>query len=202
MIFINFLKPRFIFPGILFCLLIFKTMTESRAVIHAQITSPISGVERDEMTNSIIGFLKWYKVNINKAASFPLLSEDREGYIRVNMGACSDYLNFIKSSNYAGESYMLYWQKYFDDQAEKVKKDQIKSDVPEGFDFDFVLYTQEPELILENIEKLQYEVTQLTDLQGSVSVKLNLDRLYQYRFDMEKSKGTWKIARITRSDVN
>ena len=95
-----------------------------------------------QIRKSVYDFLQWYKRNIKKANSFGMIDYDTKGFAYVKKEACVDYLSFIKTSKHVSAKYLGYWRKYFEDEAQKIKKDKLtRDDVPEGFDFDFVLIT-------------------------------------------------------------
>jgi hypothetical protein len=151
---------------------------------------------------NIVAFLRWYKTNLNKAASFPLLSKDSQDYFMVNRKACTAYLAFLKSSKYISTKYIGYWQRYFDDKAADLKKEKIRSDVPEGFDMDFVLITQEPELILDAIDSLKLTVVSMNRTMAVIGVILPSDTTVDYEFEMAKTKQGWQINYISTQNFD
>jgi hypothetical protein len=145
----------------------------------------------------IIQFLKWYKVNLNKANNFPLLIKDSADNYVVNKTACTSYLNFIKSSRYISQKYIEYWKVFFDDKASELRDHPIHSDIPEGFDMDFVLITQEPDIILNNIANLKFKIVSINEKVALIGVRLPSDKSIQYEFEMYKSKAGWQIGYIS-----
>jgi hypothetical protein len=63
---------------------------------------------------------------------------------------------------------------------------------PEGFEFDLVLITQEPELVLNAIDEKQFSVTE----NNGTKAVLQMGGEDGYDFDMEKINGRWMIAYI------
>jgi len=153
--------------------------------------------ESTKVKNSIVAFLQWYKVNLHEANKFPLLAKDSLGYYAVNKKAADDYLNFMRSSKWVSEKYIAYWITYFNDKAEMLKKEKLTSDMPEGFDFDFVLITQEPELILNKITQLKMSIISMNASTALVSVKLPSFADVAYEFEMYKENEVWKIGYIS-----
>lgn len=145
----------------------------------------------------IIDFLKWYKANLHKANSFRILIKDSAGNFMINRKAVTAYLNFMRSSKCLSANYLAYWQTYFDDKAIQLSKDKIQSDIPEGFDFDFVLITQEPEIILNNISRLKLKTVSISKTVALIGVKLPSDNSVEYEFEMYKSKDGWQIDYIS-----
>jgi hypothetical protein len=151
---------------------------------------------------NIIAFLRWYKVNLHKAAAFPLLAKDNKDHYMVNKKACTGYLAFLKSSKYISAKYIGYWQRYFTDKAADLKRDKIKSDVPEGFDMDFVLITQEPEIILDAIDSLKLTVVSMNKTMAAIAVLLPSDSTVDYEFEMAKTKAGWQINYISTQNFD
>ena len=146
---------------------------------------------------AIIKFLKWYKANLNKANSFPLLIKDSVGNFMVNKSACANYLNFLKSSNCISQKYIDYWKVYFEDKATELREHPIQSDIPEGFDFDFVLITQEPDLVLNQIGRTKFKTVSMNASVAMIGLKWPGKNSMQYEFEMYKTKAGWQIGYIS-----
>jgi hypothetical protein len=145
----------------------------------------------------IIKFLQWYKVNLNKANNFPILIKDRNDFYSVNRKAVTDYLNYIKSSKCISPKYLEHWQKFFDDKAIQLKKDKLKSDIPEGFDFDFVLITQEPDLLLNQINRAKFKTISVNKSMALIGVSWSGKEPMEYEFEMYNGKDGWQISYIS-----
>jgi len=145
----------------------------------------------------IIQFLKWYKTNLNKANNFPILVKDSADNFMVNKAASTSYLNFLKSSQCISQKYIEYWKVFFDDKASELRDHPIQSDIPEGFDMDFVLITQEPDIILNKIANLKFKIVSMNEKVALIGVRLPSDKSVQYEFEMYKSKAGWQIGYIS-----
>jgi len=150
----------------------------------------------------IIKFLQWYKLNINEANSFPILIKDSENNYMVNPKAVIDYLNFIESSNCISPKYIMLWQNFFDNKAVLLKKDKIQSDIPEDFDFDFVLITQEPDLILNQLSDTRFKVISKDKKVALISMFFPEKEMMTYEFEMSKTNGSWQIDYISTSNFD
>lgn len=145
----------------------------------------------------IIQFLKWYKINLNKANNFPLLIKDSAGNFMVNKSACNNYLDFLKTSKCISQKYIEYWKVFFDDKASELRDHPMQSDIPEGFDMDFVLITQEPDIVLNKIANLKFKIISMNEKVALIGVRLPSDKSVQYEFEMYKSKAGWQIGYIS-----
>lgn len=145
----------------------------------------------------IIKFLKWYKVNLNKANNFPILIKDSAGNFMVNKAACANYLKFLKTSECISQKYIDHWKIYFDDKATELRDHPLQSDVPEGFDFDFILITQQPELVLSQIDRAKFKTISMNASVALIGVKWPGKNAMEYEFEMYKTKAGWQIGYIS-----
>jgi len=145
----------------------------------------------------IIKFLQWYKVNLHKANSFPILTKDSAGNYMIDKVAYTNYLIFLKSSKCISAKYIGYWQTYFDDKAVELQKNPIQSDIPEGFDFDFVLITQEPDIVLNQLNSVQYKTASINNTVALIDLKWPGKDPMEYQFEMYKGKDGWQIGYIS-----
>ena len=145
----------------------------------------------------IIKFLQWYKANLNKANSFPILIKDRNDYYMINKKAVTDYLNYMKSSKCISPTYVEHWQNFFDSRAIQLKKNKLKSDIPEGFDYDFVLITQEPDLVLNQISRAKFKTVSAIPSACLIDISWPVKDLMKYKFEMNYGKDGWQISYIS-----
>lgn len=119
----------------------------------------------------------------------------------MNKKGVTDYFNFIKSSKCISPKYIAQWQTFFDDKAIQLANEKIQSDIPEGFDLDFMLITQEPELILDHISHLAFRTVSMNKYTAFIGVTLPSDNTVQYKFEMYKVKDEWQIGYITSMSI-
>jgi len=150
----------------------------------------------------IIKFLKWYKVNLSNANNFPILIKDSADNFMVNKAACTDYLNFLKTSQCISRKYIKHWKVYFDDKASKLSDHPLQSDVPEGFDFDFVLITQEPDLVLDQIDHIKFKTISMNASVAVIEVKWPRINSLEYKFEMYKTIAGWQIGYISNPNFD
>ncbi|MEO7045416.1 MAG: hypothetical protein ABI091_08950 [Ferruginibacter sp.] len=171
------------------------SFTDAVAINREQMTA----VKKDPVPaqQAIVQFLKWYKINLNKANNFPILVKDSADNYMVNKAACTDYLNFLKTSQCISQKYVEYWKVFFNDKASELRDHPIQSDIPEGFDMDLVLITQEPDIILNKIGNLKFKIVSMNEKVALIGVRLPSDKSVQYEFEMYKSKAGWQIGYIS-----
>ena len=88
--------------------------------------------------------------------------------------------------------------KYFTDKASYLKENLQNEGPPEGFEFDLILITQEPELILNAIEKLEFVVLEAKNNKAVMQISGD----GKYNIDMTKKKGKWKIDYIATENYD
>lgn len=148
-------------------------------------------VESDsaKMIKVIKGFLKFYKKHYKKANNFDFTITDANGNYQVNLVDCRKYLDYLKSSKYISENYVTEWMKYFEERANHFKENHQNEGPPDGFDFDLVLNSQEPELILNYIKELKFDIKEIS-AEKSTIVMIGA---WSYTVTMSNINGKWKI---------
>lgn len=182
---------------LLLTVLILSCKSNSESIQISSDTETITPiVEASNDTLAMIGvaksFLHWYKENYEKANSFGFTYQDKQGNYHVAMGECEAYLGFLKSSGYLSDEYINLWMRYFKEKAEYMEENPENQGPPEGFEFDLVLITQEPELVLNTINDKLFAVVENS---GTKAV-LQMGGEEGYDFDMVKENGKWMIAYI------
>ena len=150
----------------------------------------------------IIKFLQWYKTNMQKANSFPILVKDSADNFSINKKACRNYLNFLAGSQCLSAKYIAYWQSFFNDKAIGLENNPVKSDIPEGFDLDFVLVTQEPELVLEHIMQVRFKILSERSADKVILLTWPQKQSVQYEFEMHKNNQGWQIDYISTTNFD
>ncbi|MBK9256704.1 MAG: hypothetical protein IPM42_14545 [Saprospiraceae bacterium] len=145
------------------------------------------------MIQSVKGFLTWYKENYSKANSFGFTYMDKQGNYNVSVAQGEEYLNFLKSSGYISDTYVSLWLQYFKDKAAYLEENLQNEGPPEGFEFDLVLITQEPELLLNEIHNLQFAVGE----NNGTKALLQMAGDWGYEIEMVKENDKWLIVYIS-----
>ena len=120
----------------------------------------------------------------------------------IDKAACTNYLNFLKTSNCLSEKYIKYWQTYFDEKAVDLQENHVQSGIPEGFDADLILIVQEPELILQQISRMKFKTISINKEAALIDLKLAGERPVEYEIEMYKEKNDWQIGYISFPNYN
>lgn len=107
-------------------------------------------------------FLNWYKKNYEKINDFQYIkmAQDNNGisFYQIDSNNVNKYMSFLKSSNLFSDYYLNNMKSYFELGDIRLKKLKQNDGPPEGFEFDLILLSQEPESILDNIQSVSYNV--------------------------------------------
>ena len=149
--------------------------------------------QQQDPLQTVKDFLKWYGVHYKEATSFGLVNQGDGVYYSVNFGETEKFLAYMKSSGFVSDEYLNNFRTYFKEAEEVFKKDSINEGPPPGFDFDIVLQTQEPELVIEKGNNPILISSQVHDEEAT----LNLDVGMKLTFTLTKDKSGWKIDWIS-----
>jgi len=147
-----------------------------------------------EPYSRVISFLKWYKKNKKEVNQFELVNNcgqtyDSTKFYSVNRDQTEKYLQKIKSSGFVSESYIIDWRKYFEKCDKDFKQNPQNDGPPEGFDYDFILLTQEIDETLTAIEKPKMIFSKVSENKATVKI----DIMMVLTFHLSKTKGVWLI---------
>jgi hypothetical protein len=165
--------------------------TENLAVMETQSDSML-------ITKKIAGFVNWYRDNYKEVNSFRLVYTDNKGFYHVQTASCEEYLEFIASSGFMSEEYVRLWMDYFYSREKTFEEFPQYEGPPEGFDYDLVLLTQEPDLVFNHADEFKYELKELNETTAVM-------RFYSYHtYDVELSNinGVWFIDYISIPDYD
>lgn len=136
-------------------------------------------------------FIIWYRDNYKNVNNVRFVLQDSLGNYQVDIGAGDTYLERLRSSGYLSKSYVEVWSKYFSSRAEYFRDNPQNEGPPEGFEFDLVFITQEPELIWQQVEKMKLDIS-FPEPGKAIATTIEL----AYDFELSLEDGQWKIDYI------
>ena len=151
--------------------------------------------DREDSLNAvktIKGFHKWFKMNYKKSSGFRLVGTDKLGYYFVDQKVCEKYLKHLKSSDFISDTYVHHWRKYFSEKEQHFKDNPQNEGPPEGFDYDLVSGTQEPELFYNPSGILKFVLVKAEKFK----LVVKSSDIWEHQFTLSKSGGKWKIDAI------
>jgi hypothetical protein len=160
-----------------------------------------SRTQQKALTNTIVNFLKWYKVEASDTSK-KNYSFTKGGYpdtttkVAIDMDGIEIYLNHLNQSGFFSETYLNELRYYFKKidiglQARQKENDLIKID---GLDRDWILETFEPEMILDHIKEGRTD--KITVVYNKAIVRFRISKIVQLLFTMTKSNKKWLIDYI------
>lgn len=158
---------------------------------------PNTGKDQLAPREVVIQFLEWYKTNYKTANGFPILVKDSVNNFMVDTVAAHNYLRYLESSKLVSARYVQYWQVFFDDKAVLLKENPMHEGIPEDFDMDFVLITQELAIVFNNTSRLRIKTVSINKDAALLRVTLPGVHAVQYEFELYKEKSGWQIGYIS-----
>ena len=147
--------------------------------------------EQDPL-QTVKDFLNWYGVHYKEANSFSLVNQGDSVNYSVNFEETEKFLTYLRSSGVVSDNYLNILRRQFIEAQLVFEKDPINEGPPQGFDYDIVLWTQEPDLVIEKGKSPTLISSKIHD----DSATLRLDVYMRLQFELSKSNGQWKIDRI------
>ena len=145
--------------------------------------------------STIREFLKWYKDHYEPISAIQIVSlageEDTARYKVDNTNAAA-YTSLLRSSGYFSEQYLDNQLLYFKERESIFSRSRQSDGVPVGFEADLLLFTQEPEALLEQYKTLSIEEV---DKQQYKLVATDHNLL----FDMVEQNGECVVNKISYS---
>jgi len=154
----------------------------------------------EQPAKTIIDFLKWYRENQGIQSNLVNNSDsktwDSTKFFSVNFAATEKYLSDLHATGFISEKYINEWRIYFK-KCDKDFKDNLYNEPPiEGFDYDFIMQSQETEEDLKNLEnsKVVY-----SNVSGDTStVKINFVNGNKLLYKLTRHSDKWLIDHIER----
>ncbi|MBI2416497.1 MAG: hypothetical protein HYV28_01040 [Ignavibacteriales bacterium] len=177
-----------------------NTITCGNSVIkYENLTQNIDPTQAAEIT--ALDFMKWYKKNYDSIIAIEMVNNlpntknyDSTKFYSVNFAGTEKYLNYLKSSGYVSDKYLDYWRANFKKSENNFKKHPVNDGIVEGFEYDFVLLTQEIEDALRMIETAKVVKGKIQNGKAEVHLKLDKSWIYNYKLSFNGKK--WLIDSI------
>ena len=149
-----------------------------------------------EPVKTVVDFLKWYRENYKKISKIQMVNipptEDTNSFYTINVDETERYLTVLKKSGFVSDRYLEQWRDYFKKAGIKLEQNPMNDGPPEGFEFDFVLWTQEIDETLEAINYPKLISCKITKNKAVVKI----DILMRLEFKLAKQNGKWLIDDI------
>jgi hypothetical protein len=148
-------------------------------------------------------FLKWYKENMERLNKIPMVlnyasgtSSNGKPYL-VDFKGTEKWLTEIKKSTFIGPKFIEKWRKYFVKCDENFKASPQKEGPPAGFEFDFIMLSQDFDEALNNLDKVEV-VSEYIRSNNTASVKLKFTDASAINFEFGKENNKWMIQSMEK----
>lgn len=185
--------------NILYCLFIIVFSIEASAQKKINQSSTLAVNDQKVISQVINDFLKWYGNQYLNIYKLKLINKDSSGNYSVDLKQCEQYLQILKSSGFISDEYIRLWRQYFESKANSFRINIQNEGPPEGFDYDFILHTQEVEDILVNSTKFKHIFIESKFNESVVEVHTHRKEI-TYEFELRLVNGKWLIDYISQQE--
>jgi len=158
----------------------------------------VNGADDMSAGNTTLNFYKWYRDNqniqtrlVNNACDDTF---DSTRFYSVDFKATEKYLTALKNSGFISDKYILDWRDYFKECDKNFKKSPINEGPPEGFDYDFVMNSQDFETELNTVEKAKISEIMGAKEKNTVTVQFLTGTIRTFELSLVDNK--WYIDKI------
>lgn len=154
----------------------------------------------DQPAKTVIDFIKWYDNNMSSLNRIELVNNnsdtiyDSTSLYRINFTNTELFLAEIKKSGFVSDAYLDFMRNYFKDCEENFIKTQQYDGPPEGFDFDLIMWSQEYDEDLKNIDKSTVGAATISPQKANIEIKFPLGGSLKYDLSLYNDK--WMIDKI------
>lgn len=173
-----------------------KSKSEYTEIVTANEVSAES-ITTTEPVQTVISFLKWYKINYNDLNGEDLVDykeydSDTTKYYSVNFDKADKYLEKLKSSKFLTKEYLEALKSHFLKSDQNFHKFHQNEGPPAGFDYDLVLLTQEINDTISALDK----PTIISVSESPEKAVVNIDIYMKRSFKLSNIDGKWLIDKI------
>jgi len=147
---------------------------------------------------TIIDFLKWYRLRQDTITNNLVNNNDgteQENY-SVNFEETEKYLSNLKSTNFISDKYLNIWRNYFKKCDVNFQNHPQKDQAPVGFEYDFIMLSQDYEDDLNDCEKSTIISQELK--KDRAIIKVNFPHGNCLSYNLSKLNDKWLIDDIYR----
>jgi len=171
---------------------------DRQSIISQDDSSLVSDSCKEVAKGIVVNFMNWYKSNYDAINKIELVSDDLDSDppkpYKVDTLGCIAYLKKFQESGFVSSKYLEKWSNYFKDREKYWDANPQFDGPPDGFEYDFVLFTQEIDETLASIKNIQILQIEKTD-QNQISVKVDIASM-RLSFYLSEYDGKWLIDNI------
>ena len=152
---------------------------------------------------TVINFLNWYKEKEQIIEKIELINNftgsfDSTKFYSINFDNTNKYLNLFKTSGFVSNTYVKKWQDYFIESDKELKANPQNDGVPDGFDYNFVMCSQDWDDALKQLDKIKIVKREIRNKNAIVIVQFNSEMYsnYQLEYNLTNDNNIWLIDEI------
>lgn len=129
--------------------------------------------------------------------------EDTTSFYAVNQAAVDDWLSRLGYSGHFSATYVAGWRRYIRSYADTLRKHPQNDGPPEGFSYDLLMLSQEPDTRLEELQKGTFSTRYTGAAGATVQARGSQHEGWREGLDFTLSKNAankWLIDSITVPD--
>jgi hypothetical protein len=195
-------KARLLFLLLVTLVLSSKAKNVTSKSINDKIFIP-AAFSLPQQTDSPILFLRrffrWYKTKFDYLDHhiFPVnMNFKTNAPYRINFTETEKYLSVLKSSGFFSDNYLIYNRNYFKEIDLTLQKTKQNDGTVDGLDYDPIVHSQEPEAMLENLNKIRLTVIKSTANDITVKMLTPFNVNTYSLFYLKKINGKYLVDKI------
>ena len=152
---------------------------------------------------TVINFLNWYKEKEQIIEKIELINNftgsfDSTKFYSINFDNTNKYLNLFKTSGFVSNTYVKKWQDYFIESDKELKANPQNDGVPDGFEYNFVMCSQDWDDALKQLDKIKIVKREIRNKNAIVIVQFNSEMYsnYQLEYNLTNDNNIWLIDEI------
>ncbi len=155
----------------------------------------------EEPAKTVIEFVKWYRDNMSSLNNIELINNaysdapDSTKLYSVNFKNVDRYLKEIKKCGYVSDKYINQLLTYFKTGDKYLLENPEYEGPPEGFNFDLVLWSQDYQEDLDNIDNTKFSLLANGENRKEIEAKFFGGSTLQFKLSKHNNK--WLIDEIT-----
>jgi hypothetical protein len=160
------LKYLAIFASLFFFIQVACNSNNIKARQQLNEQNPKTLIDTCDAFHTIKAFLKWYSVNIydiNKINLIKIVNDNNKSIYRIDFNNTTKYILKLKATEYFSNIFLQEKQKYFENCDKKFINIKQEDGPAEGLDADLLLYCQDWEFLLNNLNKINYKLIKKTN---------------------------------------
>lgn len=164
--------------------------------------SVLRGLSRNERESPVTFlrlFFKWYKTKFDyldhQIHPVDVGIHDNSPY-KINFKETEKYLATLRSSGFFSDNYINRYRDHFNKIELTLKKTKQNDGPVDGLDFDPIVHSQEPEAILEDLNKIQLSILKSEGNKVTVKVKTQFDVDTNSLYYITKNGDKYQIDKI------